>query len=221
MDIPYKIIRSRRRTIALVITQDAELVVRAPLRAPLGYIKDIVGQKSDWIRNKLQEISESPRPPAKEFADGEEFFYLGNPYKLCFVDGLGKNVELKDKLYISTGSVPQAREILKKWYKLEALKIITERCRRYQGIAGCQPTSIRLSDAKKRWGSCGRKGTLNFSWRLIMAPLEVIDYLVVHELAHIGQLDHSRAYWDKVRSIMPDYKIWERWLKQNNRLLAF
>ena len=216
-----KIIRSRRKTIALVITRDATLVVRAPLRASLGYINGLVSKKSHWIRKKLLEMSERPMPPVKEFVNGEEFFYLGKPYQLCIVENSDSDIELKDKLYLSKRAVPEAREVLKLWYKSEALKIISDRCKRYQRIIGCKPSSIKISEAKKRWGSCGRKGTLNFSWRLIMAPVEVIDYLIVHELAHIGQLDHSRAYWSKVGSILPDYKIWDKWLKDNDGLLMF
>ncbi len=80
--------------------------------------------------------------------------------------------------------------------------------------------SVKITNAQKRWGSCGPRGTLNFSWRLIMMPVEVIDYLIVHELVHIGQPDHSRLFWTKVRCILPDYKEREKCLKQNDRLLT-
>jgi predicted metal-dependent hydrolase len=83
-----------------------------------------------------------------------------------------------------------------------------------------KPVAIKITEARKRWGSCGSKGTLNFSWRLIMAPMEVIDYVIVHELAHIGQLNHSPTYWRKVAEILPDYKKREKWLKENGGLLS-
>jgi predicted metal-dependent hydrolase len=214
-----KIIRSKRKTIALIITQDATLVVRAPLRTPFVYINSLVRKKSFWIRKKLLELSKKPKPPIKEFVNGEEFFYLGKPYKLCIVENSDIEIEFKDKLYLSERAMPGARDVLKRWYKSEALKIIRERCEWYQGVVGCKPISIKITEAKKRWGSCGRKGSLNFSWRLIMAPMEVIDYLIVHELAHIGQLNHSKAYWSKVRSVLPDYAIREKWLKEYDGLL--
>jgi predicted metal-dependent hydrolase len=215
-----KIVRSRRRSITLVVTQDSTLVVRAPLRASISYIESMIRKKSAWIRQKLFEVSLRPKAPAKEFVNGEEFLYLGQAYKLCLVEHANKDIELTDKLCLSARVKPIARYILKRWYKSAALKIIGQRCQCYADATGLKPVAIKITEARKRWGSCGSKGTLNFSWRLIMAPMEVIDYVIVHELAHIGQLNHSPAYWRKVADILPDYKKREKWLKENGGLLS-
>ncbi len=215
-----KIVRSNRKTVALIVTQDATLVVRAPVFTPMEHIERLVSKKSSWIRQKIAEVIERPKPLAKEFVGGEGFLYLGKLYKLHIVDDASLIIELKDRLYISKNSLPQARQVIVQWYKKEALKIIRERCAWYAKIIGYKPASVKITNAQKRWGSCGPKGRLNFSWRLIMAPVEVIDYLVVHELVHIGQPDHSKLFWAKVKSILPDYQMREKWLKQNGRLLT-
>lgn len=215
-----QIVRSRRKTVALIVTAEAALVVRAPLRAPLSYLQDVVRAKSGWIRKKLLEAAAGPQPQAKAYVEGEEFLYLGKAYKLRIKPDAERDIALKDDLCLAANLLPIARTIVRHWYKSEALRLITERCALYQDIASQAPVSIKISNAGKRWGSCGAKGTLNFSWRLIMAPLEIIDYLVVHELSHIGHLNHSKQYWQKVASVMPDYRERERWLRKNGGLLA-
>lgn len=215
-----KIIRSRRRTIALVVTHDATLVIRSPLKTPLDYLKNLVNKKRDWIRAKLLEMQSKPQPKAKEFVNGESFFYLGKSYKLKIVDDIVGDVELRENLLLSQEKASCARDAVIKWYRSEAGKKIKERCEWYSRLTGYKPLSIKISDAQKRWGSSGHRGTLNFSWRLIMAPVEIIDYIVVHELVHLEQRDHSRLFWDKVRSIMPDFKIRQKWLKDNGRSLS-
>lgn len=215
-----ELVRSRRKTVALIITPEAALIVRAPLRAPLKFIQDVVRTKSNWIRQKLLEAASRPQPLVKGYAEGEEFLYLGKAYKLRILPDAERDIELKDNLYIAARALPLARDIVRQWYRSEALQLITERCAFYQKIAPYAPTSIKISNAGKRWGSCGTRGTLNFSWRLMMAPLEIIDYLVVHELTHIGHLNHSQQYWQKVASIMPDYRYREKWLRENGGALA-
>ena len=215
-----KIIRSKRKTIALVVTHDAALVIRSPLKTPVDYLKNLVNRKRDWIRAKLREMQSKPRPKAKEFINGESFLYLGESYKLKIVEDIVGDVELKDNLLLSQEKVPCARDVIKKWYRSEAQKKIKERCEWYSRLTGYKPLSIKISNAQKRWGSSGHRGTVNFSWRLIMAPVEIIDYIVVHELVHLEQRDHSRLFWDKVKSIQPDYKRRQKWLRDNGRALS-
>ena len=171
----HQIVRSRRRSIALIITDDAKLVVRAPWRVPDEYIIQLVSKKRSWIERKLVEMADRPKP-------------------LSFT--------------------PQE----KKRFKKEALVKIRERCALYAAITGYKPASVKITSAEKRWGSCGPKGTVNFSWRLILKPLPIIDYVVVHELVHLAERNHSRRFWDKVGAILPDYKLRRRWLKENGGL---
>ena len=114
---------------------------------------------------------------------------------------------------------PDIRDGIQHWYVEEAAKEIHSRCMWFSMMTGYSPTSVRITDATGRWGSCNHKGGLNFSWRLIQAPLEIVDYVIVHELVHLRQPDHSPKFWAKVEALMPDYKRRREWLRENERLL--
>jgi predicted metal-dependent hydrolase len=214
-----KIIRSRRRTIALEVTHDAILIVRAPLRTPVGCIEDLVRQKSSWIRRKFEEMKRRPLLPRHEYAEGELFFYLGRAYPLHFVNHENMTIERGERFYISHLLLSDIRNHMKRWYREEARREIQARCMWLSKKTGLVPATIRITDARQRWGSCTHKGGLNFSWRLIQAPPEIVDYVVVHELVHLGQQDHSKKFWSAVRKIMPDYDVRRKWLQENQQLL--
>jgi hypothetical protein len=107
-----------------------------------------------------------------------------------------------------------------KWYKSQALAILTERTRFFAQKFGLRFGKIRISSARTRWGSCSTAGTLSFTWRLVMAPLEVVDYVVIHELAHLKVKNHSAVFWAEVAKMMPDYKRHVTWLKKNGQSLT-
>jgi hypothetical protein len=219
-EIPVeKIIRSRRRTIALEVTPAATVIVRAPLRAPAEYIAEILQQKSSWILRKMDEIKRRPHPPCHEYMEGELFLFLGRSYPLHIVKDGSMTIERSDRLYVSITLLPDIRNQLKHWYREEARKEIRARCMWFSLKTGHVPETIRITDARRRWGSCTHKGGLSFSWRLIQAPPEIVDYVVVHELVHISQPDHSKKFWAKVRKIMPDYEQRRNWLKDHEWLL--
>jgi predicted metal-dependent hydrolase len=214
-----KIIRSRRRTIALEITPSATLIVRVPLRAPPEYIEEIIRQKHSWIVRKFDEMKRRPLLSGHEYAEGEIFLFLGREYPLHIVQDSNMTIERSDKLYVSGTLLPDIKNHIRCWYREEAHKEIQARCMWFSMKTGHIPTSIRITDARQRWGSCTHKGGLNFSWRLIQAPPDIVDYVVVHELVHISQPDHSRKFWNKVREILPDYESRRKWLRENERLL--
>jgi hypothetical protein len=219
-DIPEeKIIRSRRRTIALVITPDGELIVRAPIRAPVAMINEFVKEKRSWIQKKIGEIQQRPAATVYAYEEGETFLYMGRAYPLHIVKSENGAIERTDRLCVCHTLMPDIKNRMKRWYMQEAQREISARCMWFSMKTGHVPTTIRISDARQRWGSCTHKGGLNFSWRLIQAPPEIIDYVVVHELVHISQPDHSKKFWAKVREIMPDYERRREWLRQNERLL--
>jgi predicted metal-dependent hydrolase len=214
-----KIVRSRRRTIALVITPEAHLIVRAPLRAPASMIDDVIREKSGWIRKKIGEMKQRPQAVDHSYEEGEIFWFLGRSYPLHFVDGVSGRIDRTDRLCVCSTLKADIRNNLKRWYREEAHKEIHARCMWFSMMTGYSPASVRISDARQRWGSCTSRGGLNFSWRLIQAPLEIVDYVIVHELAHLKQPDHSRKFWAKVEALMPDYERRRQWLRENERLL--
>ncbi len=214
-----EIVRTRRRTIALVITPEARLIVRAPLRAPASLIDEAVREKSGWIRKKLGEMKQRPQAVVRHYEEGEIFWFLGRSYPLHIVDDAGTAIERTDRLSVSRTLLPDIRTAIQRWYVEEAGKEIRSRCMYFSMMTGYSPESVRITDAQQRWGSCTSRGGLNFSWRLIQAPLSIVDYVIVHELVHLRQMDHSPKFWEKVGELMPDYARRRKWLRENERLL--
>lgn len=216
-----QLIRSRRRTVELNVTEDARLVVRAPLRTPYGLIEDLLKEKRAWITRKMIEAGKRAVPQPRQFIDGETLLYLGRNHKIQITDSAGIYVQFQNgKFLVPLQTVPYAERFVKIWYKQETLKLIRHRCLHFSHLFGYAPKSIRISNAEKRWGSCGPGGTLNFSWKLGMAPPEIIDYLVVHEMAHILHPNHSPLFWATVESILPYFQTSRKWLKENGHLLV-
>lgn len=219
-EIPVeKIVRSRRRTIALEVTPQATLVVRAPHRVPQAYIDAMIREKSAWITKKMAEMRARPQAPDRQYDEGEVFWFLGRSYPLHYTDDAGTAIVRTDRLEVPRALRDDIRNALRHWYIGEAKKEIHARCMYFSMITGYSPASLRITDAKGRWGSCTCRGGLNFSWRLVQAPLPIVDYVIVHELVHLRQPDHSRKFWAKVEALMPDYRVRREWLRENERLL--
>ena len=215
--VTYRIIRSKRRTLALEINRGGEVLVRAPLRASNAAIKAFVASKTSWIANRLAQVV---KIAPKVFAEGEVFWYLGQSYPLHFTPVVKPRLDLRGSFLLSRSGAAQAREIFIRWYKAEARAIIADRVELYREITGLPYRKFRITGARTRWGSCSPNNDLNFSWRLIMAPLEVVDYVVVHEFAHIKARNHSREFWSEVAKILPDYRRARKWLKEYGETLT-
>lgn len=201
-----RIIRSRRKTIALIVQPDGKLIVRAPLRASPAAIRSLVEQKAGWIitKQRLAKSTYSPLVP-KRYVRGEGFWYLGSIYPLEIVNAAPPPLTLDGTFRLAKSALPKAQLIFERWYKQQALDILTQTVQRRASQNGFHYASIRITSARTRWGSCSPRGTLSFTWRLIMAPLPVIDYVVVHELVHLEVKNHSKKFWAKVKSLLPDY----------------
>lgn len=216
-----KIIRTKRKTIALQIRDDAKLVVRAPYNLDDETISAIVSKHRRWVEKKQKEVAtRNQKLYPKEFVDGEGFLYLGRYYKLNIVEDQSEPLKFEGAFYLSRCVLPHAQEIFMQWYKDKAFEKISERVDLYAEKRGYKYNKIGITDAQKRWGSCSFKGNLNFSWRLIMAPLSVVDYVVIHELVHLEERNHAKSFWDKVKMLMPDFESRRNWLKSNGYLLT-
>jgi len=215
-----QIIRSKRKTIALIVKPDGSVVVRAPMRVPVAYIREFVEKNAQWITKKKAEVQSIVRPASKRFVDGEEFMFLGKAYPLQLVNGQKSPLRLEEGTFkLARSTVKNAARVFERWYRTEALHILKERVEWYAGQYGFEYKKIGITSARTRWGSCSASGSLNFSWRLILTPPEVVDYVVVHELAHTQIHNHSRTFWKKVRSIMPEYDQHRKWLRKNGHPL--
>lgn len=217
-----KIVRSARKTVAIEITPDGCIIIRAPKRLSLKAIEELVQDKEKWIRGKLQEIGRQQKLlQPLQFRTGDELWFLGEKYTFTVTDGSGMIYLQGDKLYFPQEQLERGPELLSRWFKKEAEGILLERTEYFSGLTGIKHNSVKITAARKRWGSCSSKGTLSFSWRLLQAPLPVIDYVVVHELVHIEHMNHSRQFWARVEEILPDYREKREWLRQNRWLLQF
>lgn len=215
-----RIVRSNRKTVALQITENGTLIVKAPVDADEKVIWNVIERHRYWIEKRKSEIeSRDTRVLPKEFVDGEGFLYLGKYYRLHIVEGQDVPLKFENGFYLSMSALPEAKRLFIEWYKKAAYEKIAERVNWWAQKRGFKYNKVNITDAQKRWGSCSSNGNLNFSWRLIMAPLSVVDYVVVHELAHLEEKSHNKAFWTIVKLLMPDYKKYEDWLRKNEHLL--
>jgi predicted metal-dependent hydrolase len=204
--ISYELIRSKRKTVGIYIRSGA-VQVRAPLNMKKGEIDAIVSSKAKWITDNLARLIRLEEERESFSLDyGAAVTYRGKPYLISGKDG---NVAGFDGEYFFvplalTGD--QIKSICADIYKRLAKAYITSRIAELSRQMNVLPTAVKVSSAKTRWGSCSSKGSLNFSWRLMMADDAVIDYVLVHELAHITEMNHSSEFWAIVEGILPDYR---------------
>lgn len=215
-----KLIRAKRRTIALILERDGSLTVRAPKRATLQDIHGFIQEKEKWIERSREKLRSIPVHPRKEFVDGETFLFLGKDYELRLVPSQRQTLHFDSGFTLKASARPRGEAVFTKWYKSQALTIFTERVTHYANLHGFSPKQVKVTSAKTRWGSCSANGTINFTWRLVMAPLEVIDYVVIHELAHLKIKDHSQRFWKLVESLYPDFKRHRKWLRDHGEKLS-
>tara|TARA_B100000315_G_C14436785_1_gene522800 strand:+ start:153 stop:824 length:672 start_codon:yes stop_codon:yes gene_type:complete len=216
-----EIIRTNRKTIALCIQKDGSLVVRAPHFADSRYIKKIVYKKRFWVAKKVKQVRQNSRLNIrKKFIQGENFLYLGKDYKLTIDSFASGKLFLEDEFILPKTCAGRAREEFMHWYRQKAKEKIKQRVDYYQSLIGGRYNKINITSARTRWGSCGAKGNLNFSWRIIMAPLWVLDYVVIHEIMHLWERNHSKKFWVKLGAFSPDYKRAHSWLKEKGYSLC-
>lgn len=210
-----QIIRSRRKTLALVVKGDGSLIVRAPLRTPKYRIEEFVTEHSPWIEKKRMEMQSLGLPKSRQYISGEQIVFLGQSFPLEIVQNQKEALILNGNFKLAASVSTRAKDIFERWYREQARTIISERVSLYANGYGFQYQGIKITSATTRWGSCNVNGALNFSWRLILAPLAQVDYVVVHELVHTIHHNHSERFWAMVKDIMPDFKERQKWLRKH------
>ena len=216
-----RLIRSRRKTIALIVERDGSVTVRAPLRMSEARILDFVESHRDWIdRNQARVLSAGPMP-SKSYMQGELFLFLGKTFPLNILPRQRPALTFDGENFkMSESALPKAEAAFIHWYKAQAAAFILERASALALKHGFHYQKIRISSARTRWGSCSSRGTISFTYRLIMAPPEVVDYVIMHELVHIQIHNHSRKFWGRLEELIPGYKNQLSWLKQNGKYLV-
>lgn len=222
----FTVIRSRRRskTMTLQITREGNIIIRVPLKTPDTEVERFFSSRKAWIARKRsgKETGDERENTPRKFMTGEEFFYLGNPYPLEMTESNSSRKSLilaRGKFVLARKRASQAKELFIQWYRERAREVIGERVRFWGNRFNLIPTGITITSAWQRYGSCSADNRLSFSWRLILAPYQVIDYIIIHELAHIQVKNHSQKFWIYLESLMPEYRTQKRWLKENSHLL--
>lgn len=224
-----------RRTLTISLKPGAPIQVRANLRTSVQKIEEFLLQKEKWIEKHLREFAHlAEKFPDKKLVPAEKFPFLGQDLTLRLVPTPLRQVFFSRHENFLHMHLPESllREIkdeqlqsyfpkLQHFYQKEAEKLIRERVRLWSEQMKLFPKAVKLRNQKTRWGSCSSRGSIQINWRLIGAPLEVIDYILIHEISHLKHMNHSNEFWNLVEQHCPTYQNSEKWLKDNNGLLDF
>lgn len=223
MDLDYSIVRSsRRRKLTITVERDRTVVVHAPESTPEEKIHQAVKAKRRWIYEKThhpQKYRNPPHPPGKEVVNGESALYLGRHYRIEVVKKGLSEIRFNQRFYIPAAHAGKRREVLREWYMQKAEAKIISRVNYHARMLGVTYSKIKIVDNRYRWGSCTVNNNVNFNWRLIKAPMFVVDYAIVHELAHLIEANHTPRFWNIVRAQAPTMEKAKAWLKENGQLL--
>ncbi|WP_048602020.1 M48 family metallopeptidase [Rubeoparvulum massiliense] len=228
LTIQYEVIFRRRKTAEIRIQPGGTVMITVPLHTSEAAITELFVKKQRWITERLEAMKQRREAMSThQFMSGEPFLYLGQvltlqvnidpahkrkkPYITFTADHL-----VNGQFIVTLGEEdPIAiRTALEQWYRKQTFDIVNERIQHYQPLIQRQPSHVQVKEQKRRWGSCSSAGKLMFNWRISMAPLEILDYIVVHEMCHLIHMNHSHYFWQLVESILPDYHQQNDWLKE-------
>jgi hypothetical protein len=223
MDLVYTIKRStKRRKLAISVERDRRVVLHAPEGMSDEKIRQAVESKRQWIYEKIghpQKYQKLPHAPGKELVSGESALYLGRLYRIEVGKRGLPGVQFAQRFLIPATQKEKREEALREWYIRKAKEKIIPRVKRHAGEIGVDAAEIKIVDSLYRWGSCTVKDNVNFNWRLIKAPMFVVDYVIVHELAHLMEANHTPRFWNIVRTQAPTMDKAKAWLKEHGQLL--
>jgi predicted metal-dependent hydrolase len=221
MILDYEVVRANRKTIGITVERDRSVVVRVPFHTSEQVISEAIERKKFWIWQKLRDPHKYPNPlPHKEYVTGET--YLGQHYALTLTKGEGGEVQLVgDQFEMAEADRRKGDSLFHSWYLAQAKEKLKPRIAAFATEIGVSYSRIWVRDLKYRWGSCTPGGTLSFNWRIIQAPMIVVDYLIVHELVHILEPNHSPEFWNIVAVHVPSWTKARSWLKQHGGRLEW
>lgn len=208
---------SRRKTLSIFVERDGSVTVLAPETISDARIEEAVLSKDYLLYKKLAKWKELNRGKVeRSYVNGQSFLYLGRNYRLNIVDNQPEPLILKNGyLNIRRKDLANADKHFIQFYKDKGLPKVHERLNLYKKKLKVQPKSVKIQELKNRWASCTIGGSINLHWKSIMAPVAVLDYIIVHELVHLIHPNHSSEFWNEVDKIMPQFREYEAWLKQH------
>ena len=217
-DITFNIKKSRRKTLSIYIERDGTVTVIAPENLNDQEIENIIKKKESKIYKSLAEWEVTNTAKVdREYVNGQSFLYLGRNYRLEIVNGdQEKPLILKNGYFLLRKKDKiKANQMFKEFYREKGYPKIVDRVERYKRRIDVNPKQIRIMELKNRWASCSEKGNLNFHWKCIMAPTDVLSYIVAHELVHLVHKNHTKAFWNEIDKVVPDFQRHIEWLRLN------
>jgi hypothetical protein len=222
MEFNYTIKRSpNRKKLTITVERDRSVVVHAPESTSEETIQAIIESKRKWLYEKTNHTLKYalPHPPGKELVNGESALYLGRQFQIEIVQNSSEEIRLQQRFLIPARLSVERKQVLRNWYKDKATEIILPRITKFAKNLGVTFTNAKIVDNRYRWGSCTIKDNINFNWRLIKAPMYVVDYVIIHELAHLLEGNHTPRFWNIVRAQSSKMDKAKQWLIENGQLL--
>lgn len=231
-DLPFSwrtVRQGGRKTASIAVSPDNAVTVTVPVHLEDEAIRALVHRKRNWIHRKIAFNNEVRLPhKPKEYVSGEAFTYIGRNYRLKVIDGDEPGVQLRAGRFgvqVPATVTGEARttlvaESLRGWYREHARQKLAQRARMHAKRMGLTIGDVGVRDYRRQWGSCHQDGSVHFNWTIIIAPLSIIDYVVIHELCHLVHRNHSKQFWQLLGRHLPDYAIRKDWLRVNGGLLG-
>lgn len=221
--VAYTVRRSdRAKNLRLQVGLETGLEVIAPKKFDLRDLENILQKKQDWILDKLDHFARVVENRGlHQQQSGRRVLYRGREYEVETIvsPGAAHNVAVEEGKLVVVVSEGDAGAVLEQWFRSMARLLINQRIRVVNENLNLSFNRVFIKGQKTRWGSCSQRGNLNFNWRLVMAPLPVLDYVVAHELMHLVEPNHSKKFWALVEGVCPDYKAHRAWLRKNGQRL--
>ena len=217
-DLAFEVRRSpRRKTVEIIVDRGGELIIAAPPETGRDLLEDFVRDKRFWLYTKMAEKASRLQPlAAKEFVSGEGFPYLGRSYRLLLVDDQDVPLKLEAGHFkLQRSLAGNGREQFIRWYTEHARTWLRRRVKDWAARMAVEPAGVEVRDLGFRWGSCGKAGNVNFHWATILLPASLVDYVIVHELAHLIEPNHTPEFWLRVSRALPEYEQRKAWLAQH------
>lgn len=213
------LIRTNRRSISISINNLGQIIIKAPRKVSMDEIQKVIDKKERWIALHKERI-EKNNELNKNILTYKDILFCGNIYHIAFDERIKKITLIDNYCLIPLKYKDTYQRKLILWYKKIANEILTQRVQYFCDLMQLEPSAIKLTNARTCWGTCNSKGVVSLNWRLMMVPHNLIDYVVVHELAHLVQMNHSKLFWQVVYSVLPDYASRRKSLKQGDYLLT-
>lgn len=222
MELEYAVIYSKRKKLTITVERDRTVVVRAPEGIAPEKIRQVVQSRRRWIFEKTRDPQKYQgliHPPGKELVSGEAIPYLGRNYRIE-LSSTGRRILFENSKFV----VPKAlagdrKRLFQRWYRKKAKEKILPRVQLHARSLGVDYNQVRISGSRYRWGSCTPRDNIVLNWRLIKAPMFVVDYVILHELAHLLESNHTPRFWNIIRSQIVNYEKAKSWLRENGEIL--